>query len=78
MEGSRESLYRSVELALDPIAGKFDAGHLRRIRGHLFQDHPEFGPGRFREPRPEHPHCAKNRVLESRVKRRSVYLLYTA
>jgi cell filamentation protein len=75
LEGLHESFLRAYQLELNPIAGKFDAEHLRRIHGHLFQDCPEFGPGRFREPQPEHPHYAKNRVLESRVRRHSVYYM---
>jgi len=75
LEGLHESFFRAYQLELNPIAGKFDAEHLCRIHGYLFQDCPEFNPGRFREVQWQHPHYAKNRALESRVKRHSVHYM---
>ena len=61
------SFLRAYQLELNPIRGRFDADHLRRIHGHIFQDFPEFSPGVFRESKPEFPHYMKNRKLEAGV-----------
>jgi len=41
------------ELVFDYVKGDFDAYHLKKIKGYIFQDLPEFGfddvsPGQFR------------------------------
>lgn len=69
------SFLRAYQLELNPIRGRFDADHLRRIHGHIFQDFPEFSPGVFREPKPEFPHYMKNRKLEAGVTRHRVHYM---
>lgn len=54
MEADR-TMARTAELAAQPVAGKFDAAHLREIHRRLFQDLPAVGihdvhPGEFRPP----------------------------
>ena len=74
LQGTHESFYRVLELRLQPITGRFDAQHLKAIHGHIFQDHPEFSPGQYREPR-DFPHYVKNRKLEAGVTRHRVHYM---
>ena len=74
LQGTHESFYRVLELRLQPIKGRFDAEHLKAIHGHIFQDHPEFSPGQYREPR-DFPHYVKNRKLEAGVTRHRVHYM---
>lgn len=53
---------RIVELALDPVQGEFDVGHLREVHRRIFQDLPHHGPGEFR---PDAPGHFKQRALEA-------------
>lgn len=70
--GEAASFARIVELELDPLPGHFDAAHLRAIHGHIFQDSPEYTPGRYR---PENPGGVyiKNRALEAGAARYHVH-----
>ena len=74
LQGTHESFYRVLELRLQPITGRFDAQHMKAIHGHIFQDHPEFSPGQYREPR-DFPHYVKNRKLEAGVTRHRVHYM---
>jgi len=69
------SFLRAYQLELNPIRGQFDADHLRRVHGHIFQDSPEFSPGVFRESKPEFPHYMKNRKLAACVTRHRVHYM---
>jgi len=73
--GTHESFYRVLELAQNPIKGGFDADHLKRIHGYIFQDFPEYSPGVYREPKPGFPHYMKNRQLEAGVTRHRVHYM---
>lgn len=74
LEGTHESFYRVLALRLNPIRGRFDAEHLKAIHGFIFQDHPEFLPGRYREQR-DLPHYVKNRELEAGLTRHRVHYM---
>jgi cell filamentation protein len=74
-QGTHESFYRVLELSLHPIAGRFDAQHLKRIHGHIFQDFAEYQPGRYREPQRQHPQYVKSRRLEVALTRHHVHYL---
>jgi len=74
-QGTHESFYRAFELSLNPIAGSFDAEHLKRIHGHIFQDFPEYQPGRYREPQPDSPYYVKHRALEAAATRHHVHYM---
>lgn len=61
---------RIVELRLDPVRGKFDAGHLKEINRRIFQDLPALGfhdvtPGEYRPPVPAGKDWIKARDLET-------------
>jgi cell filamentation protein len=74
-EGAHESFYRILELALNPIKGRFDATHLKRIHGHIFQDFPEYQPGRYRQIQRERPYYIKSRQLEAAATRHHVHYM---
>ncbi len=66
----RHVFQRSVELLLTPVAGDFDAAHLREINRRLFQDLPALGfddvtPGQYRPAVPDGLDWIKNRRLET-------------
>ncbi|QGG78931.1 Fic family protein [Pseudomonas syringae] len=61
---------RIVELRLDPVRGKFDAGHLKEINRRIFQDLPGLGfddvvPGEYRPSVPAGNDWIKRRNLET-------------
>lgn len=61
---------RIVELRLDPVRGRFDAGHLKEINRRIFQDLPGLGfddvtPGEYRPPVPAGNDWIKVRSLET-------------
>ena len=61
---------RIVELALNPVRGKFDAAHLREVNRRIFQDMPAKGfhdvtPGQYRPEVPEGQDWLKNRGLST-------------
>lgn len=58
----RVTFIRSEELLRRPVQGNFDAAHLREINRRIFQDLPEFNPGKYRDPAPGH---SKQRKLAS-------------
>jgi cell filamentation protein len=67
---SRLNDRRLVELAISPVAGNFDAAHLKEVHRRIFQDLPAHGitnpsPGVFRDSVPEGHDWHKNRLLES-------------
>lgn len=63
---------RVRQLDQKPIAGKFDAAHLRAINAYLFQDmkhiagkEKEYTPGEYRQPVPQGQDWMKQRYLET-------------
>ena len=73
--GPHPSFARTVELKFNPIKGRFDAEHLKRIHGYIFQDFPEYHTGRYREPQLRHPYYVKSRKLEAAVTRHHVHYM---
>lgn len=52
------AIIRNIALLVNPIAGNFDIGHLRRVHAYLFQDEskfqdPTFRPGEIRDRTPK-------------------------
>jgi len=52
---------RIAELQRNPVAGRFDAAHLKEIHRRIFQDLPRHAPGEYRPDAPAH---VKARELE--------------
>ena len=61
---------RIEELRVRPVAGAFDAAHLREVHRRIFQDLPHHDPGEFRRDAPGH---IKGRQLESTGQRYHVH-----
>ena len=61
---------RITELALSPVHGEFDIGHLQEIHRRIFQDLPQHAPGQLRDGAPAH---IKRRQLEASEHRYEVY-----
>lgn len=47
----KHSFLRVLQLAIEPIEGKFDLDHLQKIHAYIFQDYPETA-GKFRDATP--------------------------
>jgi cell filamentation protein len=71
---ARWTRFRAAELAAEPVAGHFDAAHLREINRRLFQDLPNLGyndatPGEYRPPVEGNHDWYKTRALEGHAAR---------
>ncbi len=53
---------RIIEWAEQPLPARFDRAALTALHAHLFQDFPEYQPGSYRAPAPQH---LKARALET-------------
>ncbi len=66
----RHTYWRIIELELKPVAGQFDAVHLKEVNRRIFQDLPAAGfsdvsPGEYRPPVPAGTAWLKHRVLST-------------